>query len=155
MNDQNTGNFEILSGYPADVVAISAIGRIDQTAYEKTLIPLFEETLKREGKVNILSVLGPDFKGITAGAAYEDAKFGLTHLSDFARFAVVTDIEWVRVAVNMFSPFMHKRMRLFQITELDAAKEWISTYKLEQGGPVKGADIDYSTLPLEERKPLR
>ena len=53
-----SGKFEVLGGYPADVVAVSAHGRIDRAAYEETLMSLVEERIKAEGKVNLLYEIG-------------------------------------------------------------------------------------------------
>jgi len=135
MNSKQSGDFEILSGYPADVLAISAIGHIDQDAYTKTLIPALEKVIAREGKAKVLYMMGPEFTGFSAGAAYEDAKYGLTHLADFAQAAIVTDVEWVRTAMKLFMPFMGHKMKLFAVSELDAAKDWIDAYHPDAGDP--------------------
>ncbi len=153
MSDKKSGHFEILEGFPPDVVAISAIGRIDRAAYEKQLIPLIEEHVAREGKVNLLYILGPEFEGYTAGAAWDDAKLGLLHLTDFARIAVVSDIEWIRLAVKMFAPLLKSRMRLFHLSELDQAKEWIQAYRPEQDDDKIEVAADHKIPPLEDMTP--
>jgi len=125
MSEKKPGHFQILKGFPADVVAVSAKGRIGREAYEKQLIPLIEERLAHEGKVNVLYEIGPEFEGFTAGGAWDDTKFGLSHLADFARLAVVTDVEWIRLGMKMFAPFMGGRMRVFALDELDKARDWV------------------------------
>jgi hypothetical protein len=38
------------------------------------------------------------FSGIDAGAVWEDFRVGMEHLSRWERMAVVTDVEWLRLA---------------------------------------------------------
>lgn len=128
MTDKNAGHFEILTGYPADVVAISAIGHIDHATYEETLIPALEAAISREGKVKVLYLIGAEFKGFSAGAIFEDAKYGLTHLAEFAQVAVVSDVDWIRATIKLVAPFLHQKLRLFSITDMEAAKDWITRY---------------------------
>ncbi len=147
MSEKKPGHFEILPGFPSDVVAISAKGRIDRHAYEDVLIPLIDATLAREGKVKVLYIIGPEFEGFTAGAAWDDTKLGFSHLSDFARFALVTDVEWIRMAIKLFAPLMGGRMRVFNMAEIDTAKNWITAYNpAPEAGPEVAATHKLSTL---------
>lgn len=57
---------------------------IDLIAEEKYI------NLKITGKVNMLLVL-IDFRGWTAGAAWEDTKFGVRHYNDINRMPIVGD----------------------------------------------------------------
>ncbi len=147
------GRFEILEGFPADVVAIEAHGLIDREAYEKTLIPLVEERIEREGKVKLLYVIGEDFKGFTAGAAWDDARLGLLHLADFARIAVVTDVEWIRLGVKLFAPLLRGRVRLFSLSELEEAKRWICENRPEPEEDAIPVAADHKIPPLEDMIP--
>ncbi len=150
MTTKKTGHFEILSGYPADVVAISAIGYIDHDTYDETLIPALEAAIAREGKVKVLYLMGPEFKGFTAGAIFEDAKYGLTHLAEFAQVAVVSDIDWVRAAMKLVAPFLHNKLRLFSVAELEAAKEWITRYHPETDDFVPEVDAEKVAPPPDD-----
>jgi hypothetical protein len=125
MTEPKSG-FEVLQGYPADVLAIAAHGRITRADYEKTLIPLVAQKVKAKGKVKLLYVLAQDFGGFTAGAAWDDARLGLTHLGDFARIAVVTDVEWIRLGVKMFAPLIRCPVHLFHTSDMDEAAAWIA-----------------------------
>ncbi len=141
-----SGKFELLEGYPADVVAISASGKIDRAAYEETLMPLIERRIEAEGKVNLLYRVGEEFEGYTAGAMWDDARLGLVHLGDFARIAVVTDVEWIRMGVKMFAPMMRGEVHLFHLSEMDAAKAWITDRRAPgQDGPRVAADRKLAT----------
>lgn len=141
------GSFEVLDGYPEDVVAIAAHGHISRRDYEDVLIPLVEERIRKEGKVKLLYVCANDFEGLSIGAALDDAKLGLLHLGEFARVAVVTDVEWIRGAVSMFAPLMRCPVRLFRQGETEVAKTWLVHDKPEpEGGPQVAADHKLPTL---------
>ena len=126
MHDDKSGHFEVLDGFPDDVVAVSAKGRIDHDAYAKELHPMVDALVADDGKVRLYYELGPEFEGFTAGAAWEDTKLGLSHWSDFERVAVVTDVGWVKKGVNLFAPLMRGRVRVFGMTDREAAKTWVS-----------------------------
>ncbi|MFC2968975.1 SpoIIAA family protein [Acidimangrovimonas pyrenivorans] len=141
------GSFEVLEGYPEDVVAISAHGHISRQDYEDVLIPLVEARIKKEGKVKLLYVCGSDFEGLSAGAALDDAKLGLLHLGEFARVAVVADADWIRLGVRMFAPLMRCPVHLFHLGETEVAKAWLlKDVPEDAGGPEVAADRKLPTL---------
>ena len=47
-------------------------------------------------------------------------------IDTFSQIAVETDHAWLRVMVSMFKPFFHGEVRLFPLSELPAAKAWIT-----------------------------
>ncbi|WP_102225569.1 SpoIIAA family protein [Acidimangrovimonas sediminis] len=120
-----SGNFEILAGFPADVVAIEARGKITRADYEEVLIPAIARVVAAEGRAKLLYVLGEGFEGLTAGAAWDDAKLGILHMGEFAKVAVVTDVEWIRLGVKMFAPMLRPPVHLFHLSEMEAARSWI------------------------------
>jgi hypothetical protein len=124
--DVRSGRFSILDGYPDNVVAFRAEGVITREDYEETLIPLVEETISARGKVKLLYWCGEEFKGFSAGAMWDDARFGLTHLGDFSKIAVVSDIEWVRQSVKLFAPLMRAPVQVFHNADIEDAKRWIA-----------------------------
>ena len=140
-------NFEILEGFGPDVLAVAAHGRITSTDYEQVLIPAFEEKVRSEGKVKMLVVFGEDFSGYSPGAAWDDTKFGLLHLREIAGLAVVTDVEWLRLGVKTFAPFIPGPVALFHVSELPEAKDWVSQWHPEdEGGPEVAAARRLPTL---------
>ena len=120
------GRFELLTGLPKDVVGVVAKGKIDRSAYEDELIPAVEKQIREQGKVKLLYVLGDEFEGFTAGAAWDDARLGLMHLADFAKIAVVTDADWIKLGVKMFAPLIPCDVHLYGVAELEAARAWVS-----------------------------
>ena len=111
---------------PDNVLGIEASGEITADDYEAVLVPALEQKLHDSDRLRLLYVLGDGFDGITAGAAWEDAKVGLRHMSRFDRIAVVTDVDWVRHAVKAFGFAMPGDVRVFEGDDLKDAREWIS-----------------------------
>lgn len=81
------------------------------------------------GPIKMLYVIGKGFTGYKLEALWDDSAFGLKHWYDFSRIAVVSDQAWVRAMVIMFKPFFHGQLRLFELSELAAAKDWITETK--------------------------
>lgn len=121
------GKIALLKGLPADVIAVELDGVITARDYEETLIPLVNEKLKVHDKLKLLAVLNDKFQSYTAGAMWDDTKFGLTHLTTFSKIAVVSDRGWVRRSVKLFGPLMPTHVRVFYLNELEDAREWIKT----------------------------
>lgn len=144
------GNFEILGGMPADVLAIEARGKITRADYETVLIPEVTRRTRTQGKVKLLYLLGERFEGYTAGAAWDDAKLGILHLGDFARVAVVTDVDWIRMGVKMFAPMLSAPVHLFHTAELQSAKAWIAEDHPEPA-PEKQVAADHKLPTLEDK----
>ena len=117
--------FEVMHGFPDDVLAIRGTGRISAEDYRDTLIPEALRRIKQHGSLRMLCYLGPEFEGMTPGAIWADTKLGVQHWGDFGRLAVVTDVEWITNAVRLFAPFFHHPVRAFSNVDLDEARRWI------------------------------
>ena len=124
--EPRSGRFVVLEDYPDDVVAFRAEGEITREDYEETLIPLVKERIAAHDKVKLLYWCGPAFKGISAGATWDDARFGLTHLGDFSKVAVVSDVTWIRPGVKLFAPLVRGPVQLFHDADIEDAKRWIT-----------------------------
>ncbi len=108
-----------------DAVGLSATGTITMDDYERTLIPMVTDKMATHGKVRALLYFGPAFEGYSPGAIWRDATFGFTHMGDFSKVAVVSDVSWISQTVRLFAPFMRFPVHVFAAGELDAAKAWI------------------------------
>ncbi len=116
---------EFMSGYPDNVLAVSATGRISADDYRKTLVPEAQRRILREGSLRLIYHLGQRFEGMTPGAMWADATLGLRHWGDFGRIAVVTDAAWITNAVRLFAPLFHHPVRVFTEAEFEDARRWI------------------------------
>lgn len=119
---------QVISGLPRGVVGIEARGRVTADDYERTLLPAIDAARDAapDGKVRLLYVLGEDFGGYSAGAAWEDAKLGLSHFGSWERIAVVSDAEWMRGMVAAVGWMVPGEIRTFAVSERPAAEEWLT-----------------------------
>jgi len=116
---------ETLKGFPDNVLAFACHGNVTKRDYETVLIPGVEEALAKHEKVRLYYETAADFTGIEPGAMWEDAKVGVSHLRRWERFAVVTDIEWIKHTVRLFGFLLPGALRVFSPKEAVRAKEWI------------------------------
>jgi hypothetical protein len=54
------------------------------------------------------------------------AKYVFGHHAQWHRIALVTDVEWVRHLSGLFGWMSPGEMKLFALSDLDAAKEWVA-----------------------------
>ena len=120
--------FKLIEGLPPNVLAIEAIGTVTHDDYRKLLIPKAEAMIAK-GPIRMLYVIGKQFVGFELEALWDDGAFGLKHWHEFSRIAVVADQAWLRAAVSMFAPLIPAEVRLFNLSELAGAKDWIVAAK--------------------------
>ena len=101
------------------------MGRSRGRDYDTVLIPVVEKALEKNDKVRLYYETAADFDGIDAGAVLEDAKVGVSHLTRWERFAVVTDIDWIKHTMKLFSFLVPGEMKVFSTDEAAKAREWI------------------------------
>ena len=65
-------------------------------------------------------------QGYDAGAAWEDFKVGMEHFSRWERVAVITDTDWIKHSVQLFSFIMPGTMRVYPTSEATKARLWIT-----------------------------
>ena len=118
--------FELIEDAPDNVVAIKAVGEIEDDDYEDVLVPAIEDHLTRHDKIRLMLVLGSEFDSFEASALWEDAKLGAKTFTSYERVALVSDGPWLRRAIKTFGWLMPGDVQIFPLAELDAAREWVS-----------------------------
>lgn len=116
---------DVLTGFPSNIVAAAARGVVTRQDYQDVLEPRVELALKQHAKVRCYYELGAQFIRMEPGAMWEDFKIGTAHLTRWERVAVVTDVEWIRQAVNIFRFLMPGEVRVFPTAAVATAHEWI------------------------------
>jgi len=106
-----------------NVLEVQLSGKLTKEAYEE-LVPVVEEQIKENGKLRILVQLD-DFHGWTAGALWEDTKFDLKHWKDIERLAIVGESKWQHGMATFCKPFTSAKIKYFEKSQLDEAREWI------------------------------
>lgn len=109
---------------PESVLAFRAVGKIDAVDYERVLEPAVNEMVDERGELRFVYVLGDQFDGYTASAAWEDAKVGFGDLHKWKRCAIVTNHDWVRHLVGAFAWMMSGQIKVFDLADESAAITW-------------------------------
>jgi hypothetical protein len=117
---------EILAGFPENVIAFVARGHVSSQDYDEVLIPKVKEALGRHQKVRCYYELGPEFSGMAPGALWQDFKVGIEYLSRWERVAVVTNQDWIRIAMNLFRFLVPGEIRVFGAADAAQARQWIA-----------------------------
>jgi hypothetical protein len=116
---------EPLTDFPDNVVALACKGHVTRRDYETVLVPAVEKALKQHRNVRVYYQIGPDFAGIDPGAVWEDFKVGMEHLRRWERIAVVTDVDWIRHTIRIFSFLIPGEVKVFPTSQTSAAHDWI------------------------------
>lgn len=117
---------EHLKSFPDNVLAFACHGHVTKQDYASVLVPAVEQALKKHEKVRLYYETAPDFAGIEPGAVWEDTKVGVSHLPRWDRFAVVTDVEWIRHTMKFFGFLIPGEMKVFPNAEAALARKWIA-----------------------------
>ncbi|HEY7122248.1 MAG TPA: STAS/SEC14 domain-containing protein [Solirubrobacterales bacterium] len=118
---------ERLGEMPDGVIGLRGSGKLTKEDYTDVLEPALKEATG-SGEARVVFLL-ESFDGLEAGALLEDLKTGLrTEFSNrkaWRRLAVVTDVDWVEKAMELFAWAMPGELKVFDdLDELDEAKEW-------------------------------
>lgn len=117
---------EMLEGFPANVIAVAAKGRVTGQDYDTVLTPEVKQILATHHMLRCYYEIGPAFAGMTPRAFLEDMRLGLKYRSRWERVAVVTDIGWVRTTVNAFRFLIPGEIRTFSLAEAGLARNWVT-----------------------------
>jgi hypothetical protein len=117
---------EQLKDFPDNVLAFVCHGQITRQDYETVLIPAVEKALAGRDKIRLYYETAADFGGIDPAAVWEDTKVGLGHFQRWERFAVVTDVEWIRHTMQFFGFLLPGELKVFSTQEAAQAKDWIA-----------------------------
>ena len=114
----------------AATLAFVISGRLTRADYQDVLLPPVRATIERGGDIRMLAVID-DFQGLEAGALLQDlmaaAKLGSGQRSYSARFAVVSEADWVRRAVALSGWLVPGEIRVFAPAARAEAETWLST----------------------------
>ena len=116
-----------LMDFPGNVVALVCQGRVTKADYDSVLVPAVLDALRTHDKVRLYYETAGDFAGIDPGAMWEDFKVGMEHLTRWERVALVTDVEWIKQTVRLWSFLMPASTRVFPTSDAARAREWIRT----------------------------
>ena len=116
----------LLKDFPDNVAAFACHGHVTKADYETVLIPAVDKKLETHDKVRIYYEVAEDFDGFEPGAMWDDTKLGFSKFLRWERFAMVTDVEWIRHTMQFFGFLMPGEFKTFHRAEADAARKWVS-----------------------------
>jgi len=114
---------EVMDGLPEGVLGVRVQGKLESGDYADVLRPAISDAVAASGGLRVVLVF-EDWDGMTAGAVWEDMKLGVEEFTKWKRLALVTDVDWMRHATNLFGWTMPGQVRTFLPTELDDATAW-------------------------------
>ncbi len=107
-----------------NTIAVRASGKLTHEDYQNFL-PQLEQQIKEFGKVSMLFEFD-NFTGWELEAAKDDFKYGMKHLTDFERIAMVGDKGWEHWMALMAKPFLLSgKVRYFNRENLQDAWDWL------------------------------
>jgi hypothetical protein len=120
---------EALTDMPVGTLGFRLGGRVDAEDYRDLLIPALRGAVE-SGSVRALFVIGPEYEGFDLGAVKQDLKglapLALEHRGAWRRLVVVTDVEWIANAVELFRWLMPGEVEVFPLDALARAKLWVA-----------------------------
>ena len=116
---------EILAESEGNVLGVRGREKLTAEDYEMVWIPRILELIEAHGSVRLLLVLGSDFEGWEAGAAWDDAKFGFQYQDKCEKIAVVGGPKWVEWGTRLVGHFLKGEVKTFDEADLTAAWDWI------------------------------
>ncbi|MBC7687772.1 MAG: STAS/SEC14 domain-containing protein [Aquabacterium sp.] len=116
----------ILTDLPPHVLGVRATGAVTKQDLDNVLKPALDALFKRTGKINYLLLLETPVGNFTIGAWLDDLILGLKHFTHWNRIAVVTNEKLVEKISDAFSFIVPGESKGFTLSELPAAKKWVS-----------------------------
>ena len=115
---------KLLSGLPGNVVGMVASGELTRRDYEQVKMAV-KSAVQTVGRVRLLLQIAPGFAGRTADASWNEARMGVTRLTDWEKIAVVTDEGWIIGTAILFRLFASCPVKIFGNDALAEATAWI------------------------------
>jgi hypothetical protein len=119
---------ERIDDMPAGTIGFEANGKLTRADYREVLEPVLSKAAE-SGEIRMLFKL-TTFDGLEPAAWFDDVKTGLGlgigHHSAWKRSAIVTDVDWVGRAFQLFSWMTPGEVKIFRLHQLKEAKSWVS-----------------------------
>ncbi len=109
-----------------NVLVLTALSKLTDEDYKQVLIPRLESIIRDHGQACLLLDMGDSFHGWDAAALWDDARFGLTHRTDFEKMGVVGGPKWVQWGLRLAALIMSGEVRSFTPEQRTEAMTWIN-----------------------------
>ena len=115
----------LIENLPNGVIGFRADGHITASDYTDVLKPAVDAVIKRGDEVRIVIEFA-SWSGMSGGALWEDLKLGIERFTKWKRIALVTDIDWMRQATNVFGWMTPGDVKTFSLADRDDAVAWVA-----------------------------
>lgn len=117
---------EVMNDLPPHVVGFRVTGKVTKEDYENVLMPAVDAQSKMFNKINFILCLNTHMSNYTFGAWIDDALVGLQHLTHWHKVAIISHSNVIKKMTNIFGHLVPGIYKGFQISKLEAAKEWVA-----------------------------
>jgi hypothetical protein len=119
---------EVIPDMPPGTLGFRVSGRLTREDYVNALVPPLRDAIQAGERLRVLYAIGPELH-MEPAAVWEDLKvefeLGIRHRDAWERIAVVTDLDWLRRAFELFAWMVPGEVRLFGESELERARAWL------------------------------
>ena len=105
------------------VIHMRVSDTLKRSDYEQ-FVPELESLIEQHGKIDLL-VEFSELEGVTAGAVWEDTKFGIHHFNHIHNLAVLGGSRWEEWLALFAKPFTTAKVRYFDVSDYQAASDWV------------------------------
>lgn len=115
--------FQIMEESSGKVIGVKIMGKLTHEDYQE-FIPFLEESIEQAGPLRLLCET-EEFTGMEPQAVWDDMKFGLGHLRDFERMAVVGDKPWLKWCIALGDRLVKTEVKYFEPAQRAQAWAWL------------------------------
>lgn len=112
-----------IADLPEGVIGFEAVGKVEASDYSDVLMPAVRALSEQDRDVRIVLVFAR-WDGMSAGATWQDLKFGVRNLNRWKRIALVTDLDWMITVMSIFGWMTPGELKRFPLAERDRAIAW-------------------------------
>jgi hypothetical protein len=112
-----------IADLPEGVIGFEATGEIQESDYRDVLMPAVRAMWERGQEVRIVLVFDR-WEGLSTGAAWQDLKLGVEHLTKWKRIALVTDLDWMITVASLFGWMTPGELKRFPVAQRAEAIAW-------------------------------
>jgi stage II sporulation SpoAA-like protein len=120
---------ERMADMPAGALGFRVTGEVERSDYTDVLVPELQRAIDAGEGLRTLYVI-EELDEMEPGALWADAKLGfdlgVRQRDAWVRSAIVTDQDWMARAVRYFAWMIPGEAKVFELSELDAAKSWVA-----------------------------
>jgi hypothetical protein len=128
-----------LTGMPAGIQGLEAVGTVTADDYERVFAPLVDQARRAGSRMRLLYQFGSGFERITPGALWTDTRLGLAYARLLDGCAVVSDIGWIQAPARGIGTWMPCPVRVYDNDQRDDAVAWLTS--LPKGAEVSTRDM--------------